>query len=404
MSKNKNKLPLLLVLLLLLPGAGALYAQGPYREARTGTVGLRLDGGLSWSFGSSFENVGANEINLFQPYGDAGLLFNIKPWFRIGADYSITRMIREQMFTSLSPVTGGGVLPGSAEGVTYRDLKSLFHGASLTGEFNLLDLGKNNNQGRFAMWLGIGAGYLFSRGNIWELSVSDVLRSDNWSQTIQLYGHNTPQPYNAPFIPATLSLEFSFLPQVALSIGGGYRYVISKSDIAPKSQAYAKAGLVFNLTGKGKRSEAPALLPVAPMKPDTVVVEKVVEKAVEKIVEVPAPGMVITDDMLPYVTFDLGSSKLDETVNAYALAMLVSVLKANPSVNFDVFGWTDHSGSDDINDPLSAARANVLRDYLVSQGISASRILSVKGLGKYPVSGEDAFSAKSRRAQAVVRN
>ncbi len=404
MTKNKNKLPLILVILLLLPSAGALRAQGPYREARTGTVGLRLGGGVSWSFGSSFENIGANEINLFQPYGEAGLLFNIKPWVRIGADYSYTRMIREQMFSTLSPASGAGILPGSVEGFAYRDLKSRFHAASLTGEFNLMEIGRNNNKGRFSLWLGTGAGYLFSQGNVWSLSVGDIIRSDNWSQTVEFEGHNEPQDYNAPFIPATVSLEFSFLPQVALSIGGGFRYIISKSDIAPKSQAYAKAGLVFNLTGKGRHPSAPAVLPAPPMKPDTVVVEKPVEKVVEKVVEVPSPGIVITDDMLPYVTFELGSSKLDERVNATALSLLVSILKANPSIGFDVFGWTDHSGGDDINDPLSEARAKVLRDYLVNQGISPSRILSVKGLGKYPVSGEDAFSAMSRRAQAVIRN
>lgn len=404
MTKNKNKLPLIMVLLLLLPSAGILSAQGPYREARTGTVGLRLGGGLSWSFGSSFENIGANEINLFQPYGEAGLLFNIKPWVRLGADYSYTRMIREQMFSTLSPASGTGIAPGSVEGYAYRDLKSRFHGASLTGEFNLLEIGRNRSKGRFSLWLGTGVGYLFSQGNIWNLSVGDIIRSDNWSQVVQFDGHNESHDYGSPFIPATVSLEFAFLPQVALSIGGGFRYVISKEDIAPKSQAYAKAGLVFNLTGKGRHADPAPVLPVAPMKPDTVVVEKPVEKVVEKVIEVAAPGFVITDDMLPYVTFDLGSSRLDEKVNASALSMLVSILKANPSVNFDVFGWTDHSGGDDINEPLSEARAKVLRDYLVGQGISASRIMTVKGLGKYPTSGEDAFSAVSRRAQAIIRN
>ena len=410
MSKIKKKLPLLMAFLLLLPASGGLHAQGPYRDARTGTVGLRLDGGASWSFGSSFENVGANQINLIQPYGGAGLFVNIRPWVRLGADYSFTQMVREQLYSTLQPVSSGGVVAGSTEGAAYRDFKTRFHGASLTGEFNLLEIGGGKGPGRLSLWLGTGLGYLFARGSSWTLSVSDVIRSDNWTQTVHFGGHNEPHRYNALFIPATLSLEYAFLPQVALTLGGGYRFLPGKTDLAPKSQAYAKVGLVFNLTGKGRHTGghhpvAPAAAGfVAPVR-DTVYVDKVVEKTVEKVVEVPAASEVaqVTDDMLPYVTFERGSAKLDEWTNASALATLVSVLKANPSAIIDIFGWTDHSGSMEINEPLSAARAGALRDYLVSQGIDASRIGRVEGRGNYPLTGEEAYSVMARRAEAVLR-
>ena len=403
MLKTKNKLPLLLVLLLLLPASGSLRAQDPYRDARTGTVGLRLDGGASWAFGSSFENVGANQINLFQPYAGAGLLVNIRPWVRIGADYSYTRMIREQLFTSLQPLTGTGVVAGSAEGTVYRDFKTRFHGASLTGEFDLVELfGRGKGPGRFGLWLGTGVGFLFSQGNTWNVNVSNVIGADK--QTIRVGGHNEPHDYNAPFIPVTLSLEYAFLPQVALSVGGGYRFLPGKQDLAPRHQAYAKAGLVFNLTGKRYRAKQarPVADPgyIAPIH-DTVYVEKVVEKLVEKRVEVPARSEV-TDDMLPFVTFVRGSSILDESVNASALSTLVSVLKANPAVRFDIIGWTDHTGNDDINMPLSQSRAEALRDYLVGQGLDGSRIGSVEGRGKSLLTGEEAFSVIARKAEAVI--
>ena len=106
--------------------------------------------------------------------------------------------------------------------------------------------------------------------------------------------------------------------------------------------------------------------------------------------------------MLPFVTFVRGSSVLDESVNASALSSLVSVLKANPSVRFDILGWTDHPGTDEINAPLSTRRAEALRDYLVGQGIDASRIVTVEGRGKSLLTGEEAFSAIARKAQAVI--
>ena len=389
----KKETLLLLVFLLLLPTAGGLRAQDPYRDASTGTVGLRLDGGASWAFGSSFENIGANQVNLLQPYAGAGLLINIKPWVRIGADYSYTRMIREQLFTSLQPETGN----------VYRDFKTRFHGASLTGEFNLVELlGRGKGPGRVGIWLGTGLGFLFSQGNTWNVSVSNEISADK--QTIRIRGHNEPLSYNAPFIPVTLSLEYAFLPQVALSIGGGYRFLPGKTDLAPRHQAYAKAGLVFNLTGKRYRAKQsrPAVDPgyIAPVH-DTVYVEKIVEIPVVKLVEVPASATVL-DDMLPFVTFERGYSRLDEQVNASALSTLVSVLKANPSVRFDILGWTDHTGTDEINAPLSTRRAEALRDYLVGQGIDASRIVTVEGRGKSHLTGEEAFSVIARKAEAVI--
>ena len=402
MLQIKNKLPVLAASLLLFLTAGGLRAQAPYRDARTGTVGLRLEGGTSWSFGSSFENVGANEVNLIQPYAGAGLFVNIRPWVRVGADYSYTRMIREQLFSSLPALSGDGILAGSAEGSIYRDFKTHFHGASLTGEFNLMEIGKNKGAGRFGMWLGTGLGCLFSQGNTWDIFVSNVLNADK--QVVRFGGHNEPHRYNALFIPVTLSLEYAFLPQVALSVGGGYRFLPMKQDLAPKSQAYAKVGLVFNLTGKRYRAKQarPVADPgyAAPVH-DTVYVEKIVEKPVEKLVEVPA-RIEVTNDMLPFVTFVRGSSILDESVNASALSTLVSVLKANPSVRFDIVGWTDHTGNDSINMPLSQSRAETLRDYLVGQGIDSSRIGNVEGRGKSLLTGEDAFGATARKAQAVI--
>lgn len=409
MSQIKNKLPLLVASLLLLLTAGGLRAQSPYRDARTGTVGLRLDGGASWSFGSSFENVGANQANLIQPYGGAGLIVNIRPWVRLGADYSYTRMIREQLYTSLQPLSGTGIISGSTEGAAYRDFKTRFHGASLTGEFDLVELlGRGKGSGRVGLWLGTGVGCLFSQGNIWTLSVSDVMRSDNWTQTVHFGGNNGSHRYNALFIPAALSLEYAFLPQVALSVGGGYRFLPGKQDLAPRHQAYAKVGLVFNLTGKRYRSkQTGASKPLAtgftsPVR-DTVYVEKVIEKPVEKIVEVPVSAAAgLTNNMLPYVTFERGSSVLDERTNASALSTLVSLLTADPSSRFDILGWTDHTGNDEVNGPLSSARAEALRRYLVGKGIDESRIGSVEGHGKSLLAGEDAFSVIARKAEAVL--
>jgi outer membrane protein OmpA-like peptidoglycan-associated protein len=180
--------------------------------------------------------------------------------------------------------------------------------------------------------------------------------------------------------------------------------VPGKQELAPRHQAYAKAGLVFNLTGKRYRAKQSRLSVdpgyIAPIH-DTVYVEKIVEKPVEKRIEVPVSAS-ITDEMLPYVTFERGSATLDAQVNASALSTLVSLLKADPSARFDILGWTDHTGNDGINMPLSQSRAEALRDYLIGQGIDGSRIGSVEGRGKSLLTGEEAFSVIARKAEVVL--
>lgn len=232
------------VALLLFCGT-VVSAQEQFNASKTGSLGSRLGGGVSWSFGSSFQNVGANEINLIQPIVEVGLIYNILPVVRIGVGYSFTQMVREQLFSSLQPDNSTGTLPGSVNGAAYRDFKSHFHGASLTGEFNLIGLFVDE-AGRLSLYAGTGVGCLFAAGNTWTLSVTNEMRSDTWTNTVSFSGHNAPHSYKTLFIPASLTLEYSFLPQVALSLGGGYNYIPKNTDIAPRSQAFAKAGLVFN--------------------------------------------------------------------------------------------------------------------------------------------------------------
>jgi hypothetical protein len=106
-----------LLLFLILPTA--LSAQG----LRTGSLGIRLDGGLQWSVGSGLADAVAKGPTAIQPMGGAGVYYNIIPRLRAGVDYNYTRMVREQTNGTLTPLSGGGVA-----GEVYKDLKTHFHG------------------------------------------------------------------------------------------------------------------------------------------------------------------------------------------------------------------------------------------------------------------------------------
>ena len=68
-----------------------------------------------------------------------------------------------------------------------------------------------------------------------------------------------------------------------------------------------------------------------------------------------------------------------------------------------IFGHTDSTGNDAINDPLSVNRANSVATYLKGQGVSASQIKSVEGCGsKYPVADNATAAGREQNRRVEV--
>jgi outer membrane protein OmpA-like peptidoglycan-associated protein len=79
-------------------------------------------------------------------------------------------------------------------------------------------------------------------------------------------------------------------------------------------------------------------------------------------------------------------------------------LKENASITVAIQGHTDDVGDDKINLSLSESRANGVKDYLISQGVSAER-LAAKGLGETLPKVENNSEinrAKNRRTDFVI--
>jgi outer membrane protein OmpA-like peptidoglycan-associated protein len=83
--------------------------------------------------------------------------------------------------------------------------------------------------------------------------------------------------------------------------------------------------------------------------------------------------------VLEGVYFETGKAVLKPESQA-ALNRVAESLKGNPDVKVEVGGYTDNTGSRATNRRLSTARANAVRDYLISQGVDAAR-LTAKGYG-----------------------
>jgi OOP family OmpA-OmpF porin len=60
-------------------------------------------------------------------------------------------------------------------------------------------------------------------------------------------------------------------------------------------------------------------------------------------------------------------------------------LNNHPDVYFEVAGHTDSTGSAEANRTLSTLRAEAVRDYLLTKGVSADRLVAVGYGEKRPI-------------------
>lgn len=80
------------------------------------------------------------------------------------------------------------------------------------------------------------------------------------------------------------------------------------------------------------------------------------------------------------ILFALNKAELNAT-SKNELAKFSTVLKNNNTCSVDIQGYTDSTGNDGINIPLSQQRAEAVSSYLKSCGVSASQIEKVQGYG-----------------------
>jgi OOP family OmpA-OmpF porin len=86
------------------------------------------------------------------------------------------------------------------------------------------------------------------------------------------------------------------------------------------------------------------------------------------------------------------------------LYQLADFLKQNPTRNVLIEGHTDSTGSEATNLELSRRRAEAVREFLISSGVSPDR-LTARGHGEtYPIASNDTVAGRqqNRRVEVVV--
>jgi len=113
-----------------------------------------------------------------------------------------------------------------------------------------------------------------------------------------------------------------------------------------------------------------------------------------------ARGLVVS---MPDVLFDFNKYTLKSAARE-RLARISGIVLAYPDLKLQIEGHTDAIGSDEYNQKLSEKRAEAVRDYIVSSGVSMNNV-AAQGLGKAdPVAdnGTAAGRALNRRVEMIV--
>ncbi len=140
-------------------------------------------------------------------------------------------------------------------------------------------------------------------------------------------------------------------------------------------------------------------------------IEEIIKKNIPRevvkqiVVEKPASKLAKEEKwILIGVNFDFGSSKFSP--ESYPILFdAAKTLMENEEMQIEIQGYTDNVGSENYNKKLSQKRADAVRNYLISKGISANRMTSV-GYGEAdPISDNKTADgrAMNRRIEFKVK-
>lgn len=220
---------------------------------RTCTWSLYGEAGATMSHSIGISNVNAAPWTSVSPEIGAGVSFNIRPWIRLGLNYDFSKYARELRFDKLQPLgdsAGDRLLLEKTGGLAYTKMWTQYHAADLTLEFNVMEIWKNRTDKRFNLYAGAGFGWLFARGNTYNIAMGNERWKEKYKETtdIWLKAENTRHNYNTGYVPMLVSAEFDVSPIVTLGLQGNYKRLL-KCDNAPKGIGTVSMVVRLNLLG-----------------------------------------------------------------------------------------------------------------------------------------------------------
>lgn len=115
----------------------------------------------------------------------------------------------------------------------------------------------------------------------------------------------------------------------------------------------------------------------------------------------------INDGQAIKVTFESGilfatNSSTLNAVSQNALSNFAASLNSYPDTDIQIYGHTDNTGNDAINNPLSDKRAQAVYNFLQTKGVSGSRMVS-QGFGSaQPVADNSTSAGKAQNRRVEI--
>lgn len=101
------------------------------------------------------------------------------------------------------------------------------------------------------------------------------------------------------------------------------------------------------------------------------------------------------------ILFPLNGSKLSASAKN-DLTKFAALMKRNSNCDVAIQGYTDASGNDNINLPLSQRRAEAVSSYLKGRGVTGRQIRSVQGFGSSNPIENKTISQANRRVEVYL--
>lgn len=125
------------------------------------------------------------------------------------------------------------------------------------------------------------------------------------------------------------------------------------------------------------------------------------QKELAKVAETKRTEQGLITKLKSDILFDTGKADLKESARQN-LNELSAILKKYPENVYTIKGYTDNTGSQSINLPLSESRARSVQSYLIAQGLPSSTMSSV-GLGsENPVASGNTSTARAQNRRVEI--
>ena len=101
------------------------------------------------------------------------------------------------------------------------------------------------------------------------------------------------------------------------------------------------------------------------------------------------------------ITFNTNESTIKTSANS-VLDSVALVAKEYDKTRLQVVGYTDSTGNDKINQPLSERRAAAVANYLALRGVQGSRISSYGAGSSYPIASNATTEGKAQNRRVEI--